>query len=974
MTRKKASPQQLQLAGFEQNDSVSETTDSNSYNTGGATEEPSKNTYTPPSPQADTSSVTDCGSKLVVLVDSHSLIYQVFHAMPTMTAPDGTEVGAIHGFFRDLIDLKTRFDPDYLLCCFDLSETTFRNEIFDQYKAHREPMPPALHAQVEKIRASMSTLGIPSLGLPGYEADDLLATLSRVAEEHDYRVLLVTSDKDCRQLLSDKTRMINLRKGTTFGPSELLEDWGIRPDQVVDFQSMVGDSVDNVPGVPKIGPKAAQELLKQYDSLDAIYENLEQISAKARKQTLQDHREQAYLSKSLVELRRDAPIEFEWQAWYRPQANRDALEKLFQELGFRRLADRFIATTAEDISVGETPKSNIDRTRYRCIDSISKLNDLQSELTSFFAEASAHRRVLSIDTETTHTSPSAADLVGIALAWPDATPVYIPVRGPQSQSQRVLDIQAVRAAIQDFLSDSTIGKVGQNLKYDITVFANHGFEVSHVAFDTMIADYLCSPGDRNHSLDELSRRNLNHTMIPITQLIGSGKDQITMDQVDLDLTTQYAAEDADVALQLVTVMREKLHSIEADKVFQEIELPLISVLADMERIGIAIDLAELQNLQKEFGQRAEQLRQQIYTEAGREFNADSPKQLAQLLFEELGLRVVKRSKSGPSTDIEVLQELASEHPLPALIIEHRQMTKLISTYVEALPKLINPKTNRIHTSFRQDVAATGRLSSSDPNLQNIPIRTDEGKRIRGAFKPGFDGWKLLAADYSQIELRMMAHYCDDATLKSAFFQGEDIHAAVAAQVYGLPPDQVTSDQRRSAKAINFGILYGQSPFGLAKSLGISKSDAADFIDEYFNKFSNVRQFMLSTLHQARRDGYVSTMSGRRRYLKGIRDFSTLNSQQQKTLLEPERMAINTVIQGSAADLIKIAMIRVWRRLHASNLRASLLLQIHDELLFEVHADDEHQLSQLVQEEMTSAAQLSVPLAVDVESGASWADC
>lgn len=913
--------------------------------------------------------------KLVVLVDSHSLIYQVFHAMQTMTAPDGTEVGAVYGFFRDLADLRDRYEPEYLLCCFDIGDVTFRNDLYDQYKAHREPMPPALFGQVERIRDSMAILGIPSLGLSGYEADDLLATLSQAAAAKGYRVLLVTSDKDCRQLLNDQVKMVNIRKGTVFGPQELMEDWGVRPDQVVDFQSMVGDSVDNVPGVPKIGPKAAKELLAAYDNLDSIYQNVDKIAGAARKQTLIDHRAQAYLSRSLVELDRNVPIKLEWDAWHQITADHQGLQKLFQELGFRGLADRYLARSqAQSSAESNQVESTIDRSQYRCIDTKAKLEALQSELTASLSSLPPEQRMLSIDTETTSVYAAQADLVGVALAWPGANPVYIPVKGPADQSQRLLDLNDVRQFLGPFLEDSSIAKVGQNLKYDLIVFANHGFQVSNVTFDTIIADYLCSPGERNHSLDELAKKNLAHAMIPITDLIGTGKNQCLICDVDIDRVTEYAAEDADVALQLVPSMQQNLQSMSLEDVFSNLEMPLLRVLAEIERNGIAIDVPTLAKMQVEFEDRIETLREQIFTVAGQRFNPDSPKQLAQLLFDQLGLRVVKKTKSGPSTDVDVLQELAEEHPLPALIIEYRQITKLKSTYVEALPKLINPKTQRIHSSFRQDVAATGRLSSVDPNLQNIPIRTEEGRRIRSAFKPGYADWLLLAADYSQIELRIMAHKCDDETLKAAFFANEDIHTTVAAEVYNVALEDVTSNQRRNAKAVNFGILYGQSPFGLAKSIGIPKSDAAVFIDEYFAKFSKVRAFMLETLANARRDGFVATMSGRRRYLKGIRDFSKLNSNQQKTLLEPERMAVNTVIQGSAADLIKLAMIRVSQQMKVSKLRANMLLQIHDELVFEVHQDDATEFSELVRHEMVNAMTLNVPLVVDVKTGTNWADC
>ena len=911
---------------------------------------------------------------LVVIVDSHSLIYQVFHAMPTMTAPDGTDVAAVHGFLRDLAELRRRYDPAYLLCAFDESEVTFRNELYPEYKAHREPMPAALHAQVKTIRKSLQTLAIPVLSQPGFEADDILATLTSQAEAAGASVILVTSDKDCRQLLSENTSMLNIRKGTLFGPAELIEVWNIRPDQVVDFQAMCGDSVDNVPGVPKIGPKAAADLLAQFDSLDGVYENVDSISANARRKTLQDHRDQAYLSRDLVRLDRNMAMATDWIAWRRPMANATELEQLFQQLGFRQLATRYMDQASTSIAASNQPEMpKIDTTQYRCIDSNLKLVELVAEIRESLDKLPEQERWLSIDTETTSTAPTSATLVGIAMAWNDATPVYVPVRAPQEFKSRTLALRFVIEQLGPLLADATLRKIGQNLKYDLIVFANHGFDVANVAFDTMLADYLCSPGDRNHSLDELSKRNLGHEMIPIKELIGSGKTQITIDAVDLDRVTQYAAEDTDVALRLVPILQQRLTIMQIDSVFYDLEMPLVSVLVEMERNGIQIDPDRLQRLSGQFEQKIAGLRDQIFEYANDKLNLDSPKQLANLLFERLNLRVVKRTKSGPSTDVEVLQELALEHPLPALIIEYRQASKLKSTYIDALPKLINPITGRVHTSFRQDVAATGRLSSTEPNLQNIPIRTEEGRSIRSAFIVPGPEWIFLAADYSQIELRMMAHFCNDETLTKAFLNDEDIHTAVAAQVYGCELQIVSPEQRRSAKAINFGILYGQSPFGLAKALNIDKGAAAEFIDAYFANFSGVRAFMLSTLAQARRDGYVATMSGRRRYLNGIRDFSKLNPNQQKTLLEPERMAVNTIIQGSAADLIKVAMIALHRRLSSSKLKAKMLLQIHDELLFEVHRDDAEELHAIVKHEMTHAAQLSVPLIVDIKTGPTWAD-
>lgn len=941
---------------------------------------------------------------LVILIDSHSLIYQVFHALPSMTGPNGMEVGAVHGFLRDIAELRDRWKPDFLVCTFDESDFTFRNELYDQYKAHREPMPEALRAQIPLIHNALEILDIPRLSLSGFEADDILATVAKTVADAGARCFLVTSDKDCRQLLSENVKMLNIRKNELFGPEELHAVWGIEPYQVVDFQAMVGDSVDNVPGVPQIGPKAAQQLLAEFKTLENILENVERVTGAKRQQTLRENRANALLSQQLARLRIDVPIVYDWNRWSLPLPNAKAVEELFRELGFRRLAERFVvestnaASSLEELDLHE----RIDRSTYRCVtqkDAESQLGDaiaerptainpsplsserpvlqslasLQEELESHFQSIPLDQpRWLAIDTETTSLSSRDALPVGYSLCWAPGKAAYIPVKG--EPGDRIVDIEVANAFMKRWLEDESIQKIGQNIKYDLVVIRSQGIEVKNVAMDTMVADYLLEPGSRNHNLDELAKRYLNHDTITIDTLIGTGKNQIRMDEVNIDRVAVYASEDVDVPFRLRSILEPKLNQASLDNVFQSIEMPLIEVLAEMEFNGIAVDIPTLQQQSEMFSRKIESLQFDIRQIAGGDLNPDSPKQLAVTLFEKLGLPVIKKNKTGPSTDVEVLQELALVHPLPAKIVEYRQATKLKSTYIDALPRLVSPNTGRIHTSFRQDIAATGRLSSSEPNLQNIPIRTEEGRAIRSAFKPGPEGWLLMTADYSQIELRVLAHYCGDPSLRAAFDQNEDIHTRVASEVHGVAPDQVTSAMRRAAKAINFGIIYGQSPFGLAKALNISKADAADFIDTYFARYQSVRSFMRQTLDECRRDGFVKTISGRKRYLKGIRDFSGLNPQQQKTLLEPERMAVNTVIQGSAADLIKLAMINVHRALKTAGLNAKLLLQIHDELVFEVAPEDANKLSSLVRHEMTNAIPLDVPIQVDVKLGPNWAAC
>jgi DNA polymerase I len=898
---------------------------------------------------------------LVILVDSHSLIYQVFHALPAMTSPQGVEVGAAHGFLRDIANLLEQWKPDFLVCTFDVSDKTFRNDLYDKYKANRESMPDALRDQIPLIHRCLDTLAIPKISAPGFEADDIMATLAYQAEQQGARVLLVTSDKDCRQLITDRVQMLNVRKNELFGEPELKTVWGIRPDQVVDFQSLVGDSADNVPGVPQIGPKAAQQLLEQFNTLDEVYANIDSVAGEKRRENLRTHRDLAMLSRDLVRLSKECPIDLPWSQMRPGTFDRNQAVELFRELGFRKLSDAFVALLG---TIEPPVVVKLATDGYQLIDQPGKLQELVRTLAGI--------DTLAVDTETTSTRARDADLVGISLSWADGQAAYIPVRGPDEAI--VLDIELVQTLLAPLFADASKTFVGQNIKYDSIVLKSHHMPIASIGFDTMVADYLLDAGGRNHDLDDIAKRWLGQTKITTESLIGSGKTQITMDQVPIADISTYACEDVDVPLRLLTPMTERLRNEKLLDVMQRLEIPLLGVLADLEYEGIRIDCDRLEKLGSEFQAKADHLRSQIMELAEEEFNPDSPKQLAHILFDKFMLRVVKKTKTGPSTDAEVLEELASEHPLPAKIVEYRQLTKLNNTYVESLPRLISPRTNRLHTSFRQDIAATGRLSSVEPNLQNIPVRTPEGRSIRSAFLPRESGWSLMTADYSQIELRVLAHFCGDASLSQAFRDNLDIHTSVAAEVNGVDVSEVNSDMRRSAKAVSFGIIYGQSPFGLAKALGISRTEATTFIDAYFAKYPGVKDFISATLMDCRKNGYVATMSGRKRFLRGIRDYMALPDQKKKQLLEPERMAINTVIQGSAADMIKLAMISLQRELKSLDWPARMLLQIHDELIFEVRDDFVGQLATLVREVMTTVMPLDVPLQVDVKHGSNWAAC
>lgn len=922
--------------------------------------------------------------RTVYAVDSHSLIYQVFHALPEMTGPRGQPVAAVHGYLRDLCDIVEKQKPDYLACTFDLSEVTFRNDLFNEYKAHREEMPADLQSQVSEIRRFLPALGIPVLESAGYEADDILALFAKLANEQVGKCVLVTSDKDCRQLITDRVSIYLIRKNLFYNATELMADWGVRPDQVVDFQAMVGDPVDNVPGIPLIGPKAAKELLEKYGTLESILDHASEVSGQKKKENLLNGRERAMLSRELVRLRTDVPLPIDWMRLRPGQGDADAVNALCQELGFRQLGQRLVkvfcgGNTADGATVVASGSSDVPsevevessapafeeapwNVRYETIATVEALEALVAQMEK--------QTRLSIDTETTSQYPRRAEIVGYALSWEPDVAYYVPVKAPAGDPQ--IDPNVAAALLKPVLERPDIGKVGQNIKYDLIVLRGAGIDVQGVAFDTLVADFLLEPGIRSHNLDELSARYLQHTTVKIDSLIGSGKNQKRMDEAPVEKVSWYAAEDADVALKLTDKISARIDQEGFSKLYHELELPLVEVLAEIEYNGFKIDGGLLRSMGAKFAAQLETLEKEIYAAAGREFNIDSRIQLSSLLFEELGLPVLKKTKTGASTDAEVLEDLAKLHPLPKKIIEYRQVAKLKSTYVDSLPEQIVPATGRVHTSLKQDVAATGRLSSTDPNLQNIPIRNEMGRDIRSAFLPGHEGWKLLSADYSQIELRVLAHFCRDEALLSAFRDKEDIHTRVAAQVHKVAPHEVDREMRRRAKAINFGIIYGQSAFGLAKSLDISQQDAQQFIDAYFAQYPGVGRFMDTVLEDCRKKGYVETILGRRRPVEGVRPLAVRSASKQKTL--PERIAINSVIQGSAADMIKKAMIGIHRRLKSEKFAAKMLLQVHDELVFEFPPAEQPRLIALVKEEMGQFEGFTVPLQIDVKIGPNWAAC
>ncbi|MHC4876105.1 MAG: DNA polymerase I [Planctomycetota bacterium] len=891
-------------------------------------------------------------------IDVFSLVFQVFHAIPPMTGANGQPTNAVFGFTRDLLNILKAKNPDFLVCALDSPGPGKREEAYSDYKANRDEMPDELRPQIPVIIEVIEALGIPAIGLSGWEADDVLATLAHRAEEQSIQTRIVTSDKDARQLISPLVQLYNVRKDVEFDETDLNDTWGIRPDQVVDFQALVGDKVDNVPGVPLVGPKKASALLNQFGTLEDVLSRADEAPGKKLSENLKTYADQARVSRFLVELKRDLDFEFEWDNARPGRFNLDRLTEIFRECGFRRFTDevRQLATdgssNVEEVSLFEDGDPEID---------------VVADETQFaaFLERLGKAAQVGVRFELTGLDPLTSDIAALAIAWDHRHAACLPLSDDAGTSS--LKPAELWPRIADTLAASDVKLSGHDLKSALVALRECGVTVDESAtgVDSMVGSYLLSAGSRNHGLARLVEQYCEGTLEPLSALnesTGGELPKLTSEQL-----AQHSAEEACLMLRVADQLHGDLIAQELAPLYDDLERPLISVLAELEHTGIHVDREELDRQNADVTSRVEALIDEIHGEAGEEFNIDSPKQLRTILFDKLGLPVLKKTKTGPSTDQEVLEQLAEIHPLPEKIIAHRHLVKLKGTYLDALPKLINPQTGRIHTSFSQVTAATGRLSSSNPNLQNIPIRTPEGERIRKAFVPGEPGWKLLCADYSQIELRMVAHFSGDESMQQAFADGVDIHRAVAAEVFGVDSEDVETDQRRIAKAVNFGVIYGQSAFGLSQALGISREEAADFIDGYFARYHGVAAFLDETLETCLATGFAKTILGRRRAISGIRPASKRSGQ----LSMPERTAVNTVIQGSAADLIKQAMINVHRRLKREDHPARMLLQIHDELVFETPEADVESLTNLVREEMENAMPLNVPVTVDIATGDNW---
>lgn len=926
------------------------------------------------------------------IIDTYAQIFRSYYAIRGgMRSPVTSEpTHAVFGFTGMLVKLFRQFQPHYVIAAYDAPGKTFRDEMYAEYKATRNVTPDELIVQIPRIFELLELFGIPLIGLPGYEADDVVATIvHRLVEDSgtdDIEIRLVSKDKDLEQLLGPRVSMFDIHTDTLIDVAALKENKGITPAQVVDYLALIGDTVDNVKGVEGIGPKTASELIQQFGSIDGILANLDQVKGK-RRENLEKAVGHLPLSRKLVELCRDCPIEFTMDAARLSPPRIPELVSFFQQLGFNRFQDEVRRLVADKMlpSAGDEPQEKREEAftgaldfggeepaptvapgtvkdgDYRSITTMDELGDLVANL--------RQQPIISVDTETTGLGRH-ADLCGLSVAWKEGAAVYVPIRSPEAD--RHLDEASVIGALKPVLEDPSLAKCGHNLKFDAGVLLRHGISLRGVAFDSMLAIGLIDAGLGNAKLDNLAQSYLHYQMVPITDLIGDGKDQLSMAEVPLRDITPYAAEDADIALRLQHVLEPKLVEMGLDKLLREVEAPLTAVLAEMEFNGILCDPDELLRQGDALGARAEDLKRSIFEAAGQAFDLNSTKQLGDILFDKLGFKAVKKTKTGRSTDAEVLDKLVLEEDknrpetsVPRLILEYRQLTKLISTYLGNLRAAIDPKTGRIHTTYHQLVTATGRLASQNPNLQNIPVRTDVGRQIRKAF-PAPPGKCLICADYSQIELRILAHLSNDPALIAAFESDEDIHTAVAAQVFHTPLDQVTREQRNNAKTINFGIIYGVTPYGLSRRIeGMDVPTATALISDYKNRFKGIDTFLNECIQKAMQDGYVTTIMGRRRSIPEVHS----GNPHQRAL--GERLAINSVVQGSAADLIKIAMVEVARRIDEEKLPLKMLLQIHDELVFEAPADRAGELSQLICRQMERAMTLRVPLRAECGAGPDW---
>ncbi|EGQ7758689.1 DNA polymerase I [Vibrio vulnificus] len=919
----------------------------------------------------------------LILIDGSSYLYRAFHAYPGTMSNGDIPTNAVYGVVNMLRSMMRQFASDRIAVVFDAKGKTFRDDMYPEYKANRPPMPDDLRCQIEPLHQVIKAMGLPLIVIEGVEADDVIGTLAYQASQQGMPVLISTGDKDMAQLVDDNITLINTMTNVVMDREGVIEKFGIPPELIIDYLALMGDKVDNIPGVPGVGDKTATALLQGIGGLSKLYDHLDDIAAlgfrgsKTMAQKLVDNKDNALLSYQLATIKLDVALQETPESLLKTEPNKDELIKLYGQLAFKSWLNELLEGGSGVVEADEKAQTsarsgaspveseinnaaaNIDRSQYQTIFDQATFDIWLDKLKA--------SELFAFDTETDNLDYMVANLVGLSFAVAEGEAAYVPVAHDYLDAPEQLDREWVLAQLKPLLEDDTKAKVGQNLKYDASVLARYGIEMKGIKHDTMLASYVYNSVGGKHDMDSLALRFLQHSCISFEHLAGKGKNQLTFNQIDLNEAAVYAAEDADVTLRLHNRLFANIEQDEKLKaIYQEIEVPLVPVLSRMERTGVLIDDMKLSAQSQEIAVRLGELEQKAYEIAGQPFNMNSPKQLQTILFEQMGLPVIKKTPSGtPSTAEEVLQELALDYPLPSVIMEYRGLAKLKSTYTDKLPKMINPHTGRVHTSYHQAVTATGRLSSTDPNLQNIPIRNEEGRRIRQAFVAPH-GYKILAVDYSQIELRIMAHLSGDQALLDAFQQGKDIHAATAAEIMGVSIEQVSSEQRRRAKAVNFGLIYGMSAFGLAKQLGIPRGEAQAYMDKYFERYPGVMQYMEDTRSNAAQHGYVETIFGRRLHLPEI---TSRNVMRRKAA---ERAAINAPMQGTAADIIKKAMLLVdqWIQ-EEGNGRVKLLMQVHDELVFEVEESCLTEIESKVQQLMESAAQLNVPLVAEAGHGDNW---
>ncbi len=889
----------------------------------------------------------DTKEKVIYLIDGSAFIFRAYHAIRNLSNSKGFPTNAIFGFANILNKLLNEKQPEYAIMLFDMKGPTFRHEMYSEYKANRPPAPEDLVVQISHIKELTEAFNIPLMEMQGYEADDLTGTLAKLAQEKGFKVIMVTGDKDFKQLVTENAIIWDPMKDRTFTIESINEEHGVGPEKIIEIMGLTGDTSDNVPGVPGIGPKTASVLIKEFGSIENIYKNLDSITKKKQKENLISNKDMAFLSKKLVTIKEDIPLTFNADEFRLTGPNEEKLHDLFSEFEFKKFLKGGV-------------KKKTHKKTYTCILTEEDLDNLIQNL----EEAGE----FAVDTETTSKNPMLAELVGLSFSYKDHEACYIPCKHNYPRAPEQLEKEFVLDKLKGILENPDIKKIGQNIKYDWIVLKNSGITMQGVFFDTMLASYLLNPSLRGHSLDKIAEDYLGHSTIPYSDVAGKGKSALLFNEINLDIATPYASEDADITRLLYQILSKELEDAGLTDLMHDIEMPLVPVLMAIERDGIKVDKEKLTELSNRFNTELTVIKSEIYNLAGEEFNINSSQQLGKILFEKLELPVVKKTKkkTGYSTDVDVLTKLSQEHDLPKLLLRYRTLSKLKSTYTDALIDLIHPETGRIHTSFNQTVAATGRLSSSDPNLQNIPIRTEEGREIRKAFVAR-EGWKLLAADYSQVELRVLAHCSDDEIFIESFKNGEDIHTRTASEVFQEFAEMVTPDMRRQAKAINFGIVYGMSAFGLSRDLEISRKKAQEYIDNYFARYSGVKTFMETTVEKARETGHTSTLSGR------LRNIPEITSSNKNVRQFAERIAINTPIQGTAADLIKLAMIQMDEKIQEKNLKSIMVLSVHDEIVFEVPEQELEEMTQLTKEVMENIWDLKVPLKVNIDIGDNWSE-